>query len=111
MSGQGLDAQRLITVGLGLGRLRCLRIALCQYSPFGSPSPTISVTLTNLQPVSSVRSIEKLRFCATQAMTAEFSKLPWDLVDKMTTEILKIDGISSVLFDVTNKPPGTIEWE
>lgn len=46
-----------------------------------------------------------------EAMTAEFSKLPWDLVDKMTTEILKIDGISSVLFDVTNKPPGTIEWE
>jgi len=46
-----------------------------------------------------------------EAMTAEFARLPWDLVDRMTLEILKIDGVCSVFFDLTNKPPGTIEWE
>jgi GMP synthase (glutamine-hydrolysing) len=46
-----------------------------------------------------------------EAMTAEFARLPWELLEKMTAEILKIDGITSVFFDLTNKPPGTIEWE
>jgi len=49
--------------------------------------------------------------CSREAMTAEFAQLDWELVDQMTEEILKIDGVSCVFFDVTNKPPGTIEWE
>lgn len=46
-----------------------------------------------------------------EAMTASFSHIPFDLLSEITTELLGIKGISSVFFDITNKPPGTIEWE
>lgn len=48
-----------------------------------------------------------------EAMTASFSKLPWEMVQKMANAILeKLSGrVSTVFYDVTNKPPGTIEWE
>ncbi len=45
------------------------------------------------------------------AMSASVGKLPQEFYDKVSTEILKDDRISAVLLDVTNKPPGTIEWE
>jgi len=48
---------------------------------------------------------------STEAMTANFTELPWDKVQNLAEEILKIEGISAVFYDATNKPPGTIEWE
>ena len=48
---------------------------------------------------------------SNEAMTAEFAKLPQDILEQMTKEILEIDGISAVFYDLTHKPPGTIEWE
>ncbi|MBU1017854.1 glutamine-hydrolyzing GMP synthase [Patescibacteria group bacterium] len=45
------------------------------------------------------------------AMSAAAAKLPWEFYDKVSKEILKDGRISAVLLDVTNKPPGTIEWE
>lgn len=48
---------------------------------------------------------------STEAMTANFTELPWEKVQELAQEILKIDGISAVFYDATNKPPGTIEWE
>lgn len=48
---------------------------------------------------------------STEAMTANFTELPWEGVLKLAEEILKIDGISAVFYDITNKPPATIEWE
>ena len=46
-----------------------------------------------------------------EAMTAEFARLPESLLKKMTESILEIDGIGAVFYDLTHKPPGTIEWE
>ncbi|MBU1976288.1 MAG: glutamine-hydrolyzing GMP synthase [Nanoarchaeota archaeon] len=46
-----------------------------------------------------------------EAMTANFSKLPLALVNKLGEELLKIEGVDAVFYDITNKPPGTIEWE
>lgn len=45
------------------------------------------------------------------AMSASVANLPQEFFDRVSTEILKDDRISAVLLDVTNKPPGTIEWE
>ena len=45
-----------------------------------------------------------------EAMTASFSKLPIDAVEDIAEKIVK-QGIDTVMYDVTNKPPGTIEWE
>jgi len=45
------------------------------------------------------------------AMSASVGKLPWKFFEAVAEEILKDHQISAVLLDVTNKPPGTIEWE
>jgi GMP synthase (glutamine-hydrolysing) len=48
---------------------------------------------------------------STEAMTANFTELPWDAIQELAQELLKIPGVSAVFYDITNKPPGTIEWE
>ena len=45
-------------------------------------------------------------------MTAEYAKLSHDLLEKAATRITnEVNGINRVVYDITNKPPATIEWE
>ena len=44
-------------------------------------------------------------------MTARFDRLPTSFLAEVTEAILRIDGIEAVYYDVTHKPPGTVEWE
>ena len=44
-------------------------------------------------------------------MTVRFSDLPMDLVRNITEKLLRLEGIEAVFYDVTHKPPGTLEWE
>ncbi|MFH1348212.1 MAG: hypothetical protein ABIH58_01095, partial [Patescibacteria group bacterium] len=48
---------------------------------------------------------------STDAMTANASRLPEEVIKKMTERILALDGVDMVFYDLTSKPPGTIEWE
>jgi GMP synthase (glutamine-hydrolysing) len=45
-------------------------------------------------------------------MTADWVKLPYELLEKLSSRIInEVKGINRVCFDITSKPPGTIEWE
>ena len=44
-------------------------------------------------------------------MTATAARLPRKLLDEVRAQIIALTEISAVAYDLTSKPPGTIEWE
>lgn len=49
---------------------------------------------------------------STDAMTADWAHLPYDFMAKISNEIInKVKGVNRVCYDISSKPPSTIEWE
>jgi GMP synthase (glutamine-hydrolysing) len=57
--------------------------------------------------VVSLRAVETIDF-----MTARWAHLPYDFLEKVSNRIInEVNGISRVAYDISSKPPATIEWE
>ena len=73
------------------------------------PTKTVGVmgdsrTYENLIALRAVTSVD--------GMTADFYNMPNEILNKCSTEIInKVKGVNRVVYDITSKPPGTIEWE
>ncbi len=49
---------------------------------------------------------------STDAMTADWARLPYDFLAKVSNDIInKVKGVNRVTYDISSKPPSTIEWE
>jgi GMP synthase (glutamine-hydrolysing) len=57
--------------------------------------------------VCAVRAVETVDF-----MTADWSRIPYDVLARISTRIVnEVRGINRVVYDISTKPPSTIEWE
>jgi len=46
------------------------------------------------------------------AMTADWSKIPYEVMGRISNRIINsVKGVNRVVYDISSKPPGTIEWE
>jgi GMP synthase (glutamine-hydrolysing) len=46
------------------------------------------------------------------AMTADWTRIPYDVLARMSNRIInEVRGINRVVYDISSKPPATIEWE
>jgi len=49
---------------------------------------------------------------STDGMTAEWAQLPTDLLARLSARIInEVQGVNRVVYDISSKPPATIEWE
>jgi len=46
-----------------------------------------------------------------EAMTANFYRMKWELLNELVGRLKTVRGVGAIFYDITNKPPATIEWE
>ncbi len=80
-----------------------------QYFTVWTPIKTVGVKgdMRVYENVIAIRAVE-----STDAMTVEASELPFELLQTLSSRMInEVAGVGRVVYDITSKPPGTIEWE
>ncbi len=133
MSGELLDRQPFPGPGLGvriLGEVTAERVALLQQADLRVQEEirklpdyrSIWQAFAVLLPVNSVGVMGDQRTYAypivlravtsEDAMTADWARLPYEVLEKISNRLInEVKGVNRLVYDVTSKPPGTIEWE
>ena len=92
-----LRTQRLVRQGES--GVRCLS---CQCSSVG-----VMGDARRYEHVIALRAVQTVDF-----MTARWAHLPYELIERVSNRVInEVGGISRVVYDVSGKPPATIEWE
>jgi GMP synthase (glutamine-hydrolysing) len=112
-----LRSQKLFEAYLTRERLELLRQCdavvrrFCDDTGFENSVWQFPVVLVPVGTVSARDSVVLRPIGSIDGMTAEAVLMGDDLLRTLTQQLLSVPGICSVFYDVTNKPPGTIEWE
>ncbi len=112
-----LDHQRVFASSITHGRVELLRRAdaivreLCHASGFESRVWQFPVIIIPLGYGESRDSVVLRPIQSVDGMTADSVGMPDQLLHDMTTRLMAIPEIAGVYYDLTHKPPGTIEWE
>jgi len=112
-----LDSQRVFASSITHGRVELLRRAdaivreLCRTSGFENKVWQFPVILIPLGAGESRDSVVLRPIQSVDGMTADSVAMPEDLLRDMSARLMSIPEIAGVYYDLTHKPPGTIEWE
>jgi len=112
-----LEHQRVFASSITHGRVELLRRAdaivreLCRTSGFEDKVWQFPVILIPLGAGESRDSIVLRPIQSVDGMTADSVAMPDDLLREISTRLMSIPEIAGVYYDLTHKPPGTIEWE
>jgi GMP synthase (glutamine-hydrolysing) len=71
----------------------------------------VNAPATSARAEAAIESIVLRPIVSEEAMTANFARLPMDKVIELAARIMEDPSVSAVFYDITNKPPATIEWE
>jgi len=113
-----IETLQLVTLLLATAPLQLITF----YSSLRSSPRDIAQAFVVLLPVKSVgvmgdgRTYENVAsvrcVTTTDFMTAEFYRMPYDLMETISNRIInEVRGINRVAYDISSKPPATVEWE